>query len=279
VTSLPPWIGAAVAVVVGTFTILNVRTARRAYLEGSWDRKVAVARLVWSEAQQLGAIEAGAQIPDRDDADLSLAEVSLYKSEKDAFGNSIRVARTNCVMVRVVVTNGSNEPMTNVFMRVHDAVGGRLIAKQGRIGVLRPGTTYITDRVVPSPDGSIMFSPMFSTIRFRDSAGHRWERKGTAVPEVIEDAGETSPVQGSKVLDAIKGKRSETKQTPAGHRLGAASGTWSPATRPPQRPDLGRLATRLAMPRWSVSRVSVISPSRARSRGRRTVPASPSPFV
>lgn len=166
------------ALVVAAFTIVNVQTARRAYVRGVQTDEVATARLVWSVVTQSGTIEKGDLIPKLEGVDAFLTWSSQVTTEP---GNVTRVNQRS-VFVVVKVTNNSNEPIGDIDTVVYEILGRPVVERTNRLTVLGPNCTRSTFLMSPARPG-YMWSVMHSSVRFLDSAGLVWRRTGTSPPE------------------------------------------------------------------------------------------------
>jgi hypothetical protein len=191
--SAPAWVAALTAVVVGAFTILNVRTARRAYVEGKWDRKVAQARLVWVERHGYYRVTAeGQQVdlgitdmppPDARITDVRFIELRDQPGAKSSTEESqVPVWTMDILRFFVKITNNSKEPIGEVNVRVH--VFDRILAegKRGRLfEVIPPEDWRMVE--IHLPAGRHDADDFRLSLTFTDSAGHRWWRMETRPPK------------------------------------------------------------------------------------------------
>lgn len=209
-SDVPPWIGALVGVGALTVAVRNVGTARRAYLEGTWDRKVAVARLVWSEAAQVDSLLKGQAIPWHDYPFDRYHAPAVEYGEATADGVGVDRVKEDSTVVLVTVVNNSKEPIGGISVDVHSG-DAEVVRPPLMQPVLRPESSVTTCYVTPSPRPGIAHFAVESTIYFSDSAGHRWRRQGTRLPETIT-AGEPE----RSALARMRGRIAKSEPPPGG---------------------------------------------------------------
>jgi hypothetical protein len=197
-------VGVSVAIVVAIFTISNVLTARRAYVESTFDRKVSQARLVWAElAGHVGKAK-GARAGDmaeRTLRDLLGSGTSWLGDSNDDYEPRVEDGETYSVIARdltifgVRITNNSDEPIGRCSIllegskrlevappgrRSWEHRAGRLVAR-----VLPPRTTKSVRIVVPLSYADLTPRSTRVVVGFTDSAGHRWMRTDTKTPTLV----------------------------------------------------------------------------------------------
>lgn len=188
----PAWITAIVALCLCPFTIYGVLTARKEYVRGIKDARKAVARLVWVERRGPTSMPQGGSKVVRQQRHLPRPNVridtpSLYETIQSD-GRPEVVWATDALRIYAKITNHSTEPVGRIGLR---ATWGRQLVAQsvGRfIEVLPPDTTKLVEILIPNPSGEIPAREVRLTVRFTDSAGHRWKRTGMRPPEE-ENAG------------------------------------------------------------------------------------------
>jgi hypothetical protein len=187
----PSWVAATTALVVGTFTILNVRTARRAYVDGKWDKKVHQARLVWAERQGRYHLANKGQPVEQDFGgmptnDVVLTDVGFIELRDDthvpADGTQIPVWRIDALRFLVKVSNNSSEPIGNVNVSVHVKDTVLIEGARGRIfDVIPPETSRMVEVHLAAYRHDAEDFRLVLT--FTDSAGHCWTRTETNPPK------------------------------------------------------------------------------------------------
>lgn len=180
---LTGWLTLVWAFLVGSATIAGVFVAVRTYTRTAWDRKVAAARLVWAQVTKQQTLEKDAEIPVRS---LTFDRYVIWNSHqtihKDAQGERATVNQRS-VLLLVEITNNSDEPIGDLTLRVRDAERNKLDSPGFHQNVLPPKSATIACVVLPVAHGpNVVWSLHFVTLLFRDSAGHRWKREGTAPP-------------------------------------------------------------------------------------------------
>ena len=155
----PSWVAALTALVVGTFTIVNVQTARKAYVRSKWTDEVATARLVWSVVTKSGVIDKGDPLP-REETD---SHFMWHSRVTTGEGDVTRVNQRSVYCI-VEVTNNSSEPIGNIETRVHDASGRAIVEHSNTYKVLKPGGTRRTYYVSPAPE-NYGWSVLYSSIQ------------------------------------------------------------------------------------------------------------------
>lgn len=203
----PSWIAALTALTVAVFTIVNVQTARKAYVRGVQTDEVATARLVWSVVTQSGTLEGGDFIPKLKGVDsyqTSSAQVTTVPGD---------VTRVNQRSVYVVleITNNSNEPIGDVDTIVYEFSGRPAVELSNKLTVLGPNCTQSTFHMCPARQGYI-WSQMHSSVRFHDSAGLVWRRTDTAPPERDEGKVATKIYEQKQSARLERQKRQETEE-------------------------------------------------------------------
>ena len=184
------------AVVVGAFTIFNVRTARRAYVEGKWDRKVAQARLVWVERYGYFRVaEQGSQVdlgvadmppPDARITDVQFIELRDMPGAQSGIEESqVPVWTMEILRFFAKVTNNSKEPIGDVNVRVHVVDSVLTEGKRGRLfEVIPPEDSRMVE--IHLPAGRYDAEDFRLSLTFTDSAGHRWWRMQTRPPREMD---------------------------------------------------------------------------------------------
>ncbi len=187
------------AVVVGGFAIYNVTLARRAYVDGAWDRKVAQARLVWTEVGPFVGKSKGMAVGDMgrrllDDAAVIIGDAPEFYELREVDGERGVFVTRDLTIFRVRITNNSNEPVSQCAVSLRGSKpmylrdGKTVIFKPPiwehhphgeAVKVLGPGKTVSLRVVVPVPLEQVGMDGNRVTLTFTDSAGHRWSRTNT----------------------------------------------------------------------------------------------------
>jgi hypothetical protein len=201
----PAWVTACVAVVVGGYTIVNVRTARRAYVDATFDRKVGQARLVWGKVGLHIGKEAGVQVGDmgrrRLDAGPSTViggALDFYEARREN-GLDVSVTTRDLTIFRVRITNNSTEPIGRCTVTLRGSrplafKDGAPVPREGpatwehrpqemAARVLAPGESVTVRVVVPVAITDVVSRKTHVIIGFTDSAGTRWSRTDTRAPK------------------------------------------------------------------------------------------------
>lgn len=178
----PSWVAALTAVIVAAFTLVNVQTARRAYVRGVQTDEVATARLVWSAITKSGTIEKGGPIPTLPGVDAH----HMWSSQVTSAPGHVARVNQRSVFVVVEVTNNSSEPIGDIDTVVYEYSGRPVVEHSNRLTVLRPSSTRTTFYLAQAREGYV-WSVMHSSIRFHDSAGLVWRRTDTTPPERDEN--------------------------------------------------------------------------------------------
>lgn len=174
--SLPSWVAALVAVVVGWYTIRNVRLVRTAYIEGKELTKVAQARLVYSRLPQLQRIEKGE--PYTKVGTASFAGPSGTVDLLDDQGHPFLNASTQLMCFTLEVINNSKEPIGDVLVEVLDGQTGEPFDYAALpLGPVGPESSESGTVCTPNVWGNSL--QMLVRVHFQDSAGNRWVRVGT----------------------------------------------------------------------------------------------------
>ena len=175
--NVPNWITALTASVVGAYTIVNVRTARKAYVRSKWTDEVSAARLAWSIVTRSGVIEKGEPLPG-----IPCDSYSYWDSHVTTDDGDVTRAAQRSVYLAVELVNGSNEPIGSIETRVYDALGRVIVEHSNVVTLLRPGQSRTTVHLSPAPE-NYWWSVLYSSIRFVDSSGLAWRRTDASPPE------------------------------------------------------------------------------------------------
>lgn len=222
----PSWVGALTAVVVAAFTIVNVQTARKAYVRGVQTEEVATARLVWSAVTKSGTLEKGEAIPKLEGVDA----FHTWSSQVTTAPGDVTRVNQRSVFVVVEVTNNSSEPIGDIDTVVHEYSGRPVVEHSNRLTVLRPNSTRSTFHMSPAPT-EYGWSMMHSSVRFLDSAGLQWRRTDTSPPERDEGKTATKAYEQEQAarLERREQQRAEERAKRRANRREAAQARKAPA--------------------------------------------------
>lgn len=190
------WITLGWALIVGSATFAGVVVAVRNYLHTTWQTKVAVARLVWAEERGPRFVpHAGSRLHVKHNAEsaIPIPETSGRISVPDLFeagrvqGSVTTVWKVEGRRSFARITNNSREPVGNVSLVLHRGKKPPAEAqdRSDMPRTLLPETDMLIEVDLPR-DGN-PFSSGVLVLRFSDSAGTRWERRGTRPPKLVPE--------------------------------------------------------------------------------------------
>lgn len=186
------WLTLVWALVVGSATLVGVFVAVRNYVRSTEEARVAVARLVWAEERgpHFGPNEGSRRHPKRNPNRSipipktagSISTPGLFVAgEIDGWITSVWAEKGSRSYARI--RNNSKEPVGNVHLSLKRGREPAAVAQErsDMPKTLLPETEILVDVLVPRAGhrrGSL-------ALLFTDSAGNRWERRGTRPPKLI----------------------------------------------------------------------------------------------
>ena len=180
----PAWLTFGVAGVVAYYSVPSARSATKAYVDNTWERKVSAARLTYASQLGFAHMPTGKQLKGLWSG-ISNRRVLVPSSVTRGPVHGSDAAAVPLGAFKVSVHNSSKEPMTNVSLMILGADGKALVDDAAvQLGVLQPESVGEAVVFFPAelPTGDV---PYRLRLHFRDSSGVAWSRVEAEPPEPV----------------------------------------------------------------------------------------------